>query len=346
MTAPLLSICIATRNRAEYLGRTLDTILAQCAGAAAADEVEVVVVDGASSDGTAEVVQARAAVRGCLRYWPQAVNSGIDGDFDKAVAVANGTYCWLFSDDDLPAPDAVAKVLAACRQDPVAIVVDAEVRSADLTQVLQERRLRFAGERRYAAGDDLAFFADCIDHLSFIGALVVRRQLWLARQRQPYYGTEFIHVGVLFQQPLAGSIIVLGEPLVLIRYGVGNWMQRSFEVWMVKWPTLIWSFDWIPADVRQAAKRRLPWRDLGAVLGYRAKGWYSRADYRRFIWPSTRSLRDRLAGAIALIPGALLNRVYLAYRTWRGRQGDMFSYDLARARAARVTANAAGGARS
>jgi abequosyltransferase len=49
---PHLSICIATLNRARFLKETLARILGQ-----ASDEVEVVIVDGASSDGTEEVVR-------------------------------------------------------------------------------------------------------------------------------------------------------------------------------------------------------------------------------------------------------------------------------------------------
>ena len=47
MKSPLLSICIATYNRADFIGETLDSIIRQLT-----DEVEIVVVDGASTDAT------------------------------------------------------------------------------------------------------------------------------------------------------------------------------------------------------------------------------------------------------------------------------------------------------
>jgi glycosyltransferase involved in cell wall biosynthesis len=46
-----LSICIATYNRANYISETLNSIVAQLL-----DNVEVVIVDGASTDNTKEVV--------------------------------------------------------------------------------------------------------------------------------------------------------------------------------------------------------------------------------------------------------------------------------------------------
>ena len=81
--APLLSICISTFNRADWIGETLAGLMAQVT-----PQVEVVIVDGASTDGTQAVVQS------CMQTWPsivyprEAENSGVDRDFDKAVQAA------------------------------------------------------------------------------------------------------------------------------------------------------------------------------------------------------------------------------------------------------------------
>lgn len=328
MQPGLLSVCIATRNRSGYLGLTLDNILEQCG-----DAVEVVVVDGASTDDTAAVVGSRAANWPNLKYYPQAANSGVDGDFDKALELARGRYCWLTSDDDVFAPGAVARVLSACHSGPDAVIVDAEVRTADLAEVLVPQRLGFTGERRYTSADSEQLFIDCGLHLNFIGSLVVRRELWLQRERKRYYGSEFIHVGVLFQKPLPGDVVVIGAPLVRIRYGVGNWTSRSFQVWMFKWPTLIWSFDWLAESAREAVSQRHPWRSPATLLIYRAKGWYTWREFTQFILPQTKlSWRVWLAGLIALLPGRLVNLSALAYA--RFSRGDHRGgiYDLKQSR--------------
>jgi len=48
---PRLSICIATRNRADFISETLDSIVGQIETG-----VEIVIVDGASSDETPKVL--------------------------------------------------------------------------------------------------------------------------------------------------------------------------------------------------------------------------------------------------------------------------------------------------
>src|SRR4051812_30512902 len=70
-TAPLLSVCIATYKRGEYIGRTLESILTTFPA-----EVEIVVVDGASPDHTCDVVAPIAAMHPRLRYFREESNSG------------------------------------------------------------------------------------------------------------------------------------------------------------------------------------------------------------------------------------------------------------------------------
>lgn len=275
---PRLSVCITTRNRARYLKETLENILEQCS-----EDVEVVVVDGASTDDTVEVVREIASRHPALRLVTPSRNSGLDADFDRAVVEARGEYCWLFSDDDLIADGAVAGVLRACDGGPIAIVMDASVHTADFGAVIAKRRLSPQVRDRYSANEGEEFFRDCAYHLTFIGALVVRRGFWMSRARTPYFGSEFIHCGVLFQDRLPGDVLIIHEPLVRIRHGLGNWLNRWFEVWAVKWPRLIWSFDWISETTRAAVQQREPWANLSYLIASRAARRYSWRQFRNVL---------------------------------------------------------------
>src|SRR5262245_4495007 len=101
-----LSICIGTFNRAEFLEATLQSIISQ-----ATSECEIVVSNNASTDDTDRVVAEYASRFGGLRYIKQGTNLGFDRNFDAAVETARGEYCWLFSDDDVMKPGALAGVL-------------------------------------------------------------------------------------------------------------------------------------------------------------------------------------------------------------------------------------------
>jgi len=268
-TLPRLSVCITTRNRASVLPQTLRNILLQCP-----PNVEVVVLDGASTDGTPEIVRA------LQREFPQLVlvaatdNRGLDADYDRAVQRARGTYCWLFTDDDVLVDTAIAEVLEACADDPTVVIVDAAVFDSLLDRCYVPRRLKFTGERVYTADQGAELFRDAAQGLSFIGGLIVRREFWLARERECYFGSYFAHLGVLFQAPIPGHVRIVGKSLVRIRYGVASWTGRAFDIWMYKLPELVWSFDWLPADALSTVTTREPWRSLKQLVMWRAVGSY------------------------------------------------------------------------
>jgi glycosyltransferase involved in cell wall biosynthesis len=124
-----LSICIATFRRGAFIGETLGNLLAQ-----ATPDVEVLVLDGGSPDNTAMVVRSFQEAHPGLRYIRQETNLGVDRDYDRAVELARGEYCWLMSDDDLVKPGTVRRVLDACRNGYGLVIVNSEVRSIDFSE--------------------------------------------------------------------------------------------------------------------------------------------------------------------------------------------------------------------
>ena len=324
--APRLSICIATFNRGRFIAETLDSILADLP-----PEVEVVVLDGASTDETPSVLDRYVQPGRSLRYCRESANSGIDRDYDKAVGYASGEYCWLMTDDDLVQPGAVGRVLAALDERPELLLVNARVMTADFSAVLMDRFLELAEDREYDGGSD-QFFAEAARYLTFIGGVVIRRDLWVKRDRAAFFGTAFVHVGVIFQPPPIGRVKVIAEPLIVIRYGNAMWSARAFDIWMFKWPGLVWSF----AGYSQAAKARvyprMPYRSLRKLVYFRAIGSYSLAEYRQFIagrMPLATSWRARL---VAWMPGWAANVACALYCIALDRGARLFVYDLARSR--------------
>jgi glycosyltransferase involved in cell wall biosynthesis len=90
--APLISILIATRNVARELPRCLDSISAQTFR-----DWEVIVMDGASADGTVEILKARSEV---VRAWRSEPDTGTYNAWNKALPFAKGEWlCFLGADD-------------------------------------------------------------------------------------------------------------------------------------------------------------------------------------------------------------------------------------------------------
>jgi abequosyltransferase len=188
MTTPHLSICLPVYNFGSFLGETLDSILPQ-----AGPEVEVVVVDGASTDDTADVV-ARVRERWpALRYVRLDRRGGIDVDMVLSVDQAQADYCWLFSGDDIMRPGAVARVLEVIGSgDDVYIcrhtICDKEMRFlADYPILPGQGMRRFDVAERAERQSFLRSAVNTEALFSFMSGLVIRRQAW---QSVPM-GTQF-----------------------------------------------------------------------------------------------------------------------------------------------------------
>jgi len=321
---PRLSICIATFNRGAFIAQTIRSILQELP-----DGVEVVIVDGASCDDTPQVIEPFLLANSAVRYFRQTDNSGVDRDFDKSVDYARGDYCWLMSDDDILVPGAVLRVLEALEPAPDLLVVNAQLRNADLSTELKPRLLGITADKHYNAASADAFLGDIGSYLSFIGGVVIRRSRWLERHRERYFGSLFIHVGVIFQAPLP-KVSVLADPLIVIRYGNAMWTNRSFEIWMFKWPELIWSF----AGLSDAAKARVvvrePWRQWKILSQYRAMGGYTYAEYEKFFVHQRRG--GLLQKIISLVPATAANGLAALYWFFANRRARAWFYDLARSR--------------
>lgn len=95
------SICIPNFNYEVYLRRTLASALGQTLS-----DLEVVVSDNASTDGSVSVVRACHDPR--LRLRVNRRNVGFSGNLDRVAGMARGEFMLLLSSDDLMRPEALS----------------------------------------------------------------------------------------------------------------------------------------------------------------------------------------------------------------------------------------------
>ena len=327
---PKLSICIPTLNRGGFIGQTLASIVGQWQ-----EGVEVVIVDGGSTDDTAQVVSSYQREHPAIRYVRRGAstkgpsNEGFDRDCDHAVELADGEYCWLMTDDDLLMPGAIARVLSEAHKGYAVMVASVEIQNNDFSKVLISRRPVLAEDRIYLPGTWADFAADSLMHLTFVGAVIVDRRFWLGRNRRKYYGTGFVHVGALFGDACEGSALSIAAPLVSIRFGNAQWSSRAFQIWMFGWPDLIWSFSHLPPSVRQAVCPREPWDNLVVLLRERTLGTYSIREYRLFLAERALSRTRRfLLWGVAIFPRWILLAMAYPYAWSRPSDSAMLLFTL------------------
>ena len=95
---PIVSVCIPTYNRPEFLRQAMESVFAQ-----SFSDYELIISDNASEDSTAAVISSFKDCR--IKHIRNAKNIGIVNNFNNCLAVANGQYITIFHDDDLMLPD-------------------------------------------------------------------------------------------------------------------------------------------------------------------------------------------------------------------------------------------------
>lgn len=98
---PLVSIVIAVLNGARYLETALNSVFAQ-----GYPNIELLVMDGGSSDGTVELLQR---YNNRIDYWISEPDGGVYDAWNKALKLARGEWIAFLGSDDRYLPDAISR---------------------------------------------------------------------------------------------------------------------------------------------------------------------------------------------------------------------------------------------
>lgn len=114
---PEVSIIIPAHNTENYIARAINSALGQTL-----TNLEVIVVDDASTDATLEVIKSFTDSR--LRVYVNQQNLGVSGTRNRALREAKGNWIAVLDSDDWYAPDRLEKLLQVATAENADIVID------------------------------------------------------------------------------------------------------------------------------------------------------------------------------------------------------------------------------
>ena len=146
---PLVSIVTPSFNQVRFLEATLRSVLDQDY-----PSIEYLVVDGASTDGSVDILR-RYADR--LTWWVSEKDSGQSEAINKGLRRAHGQIVGWLNSDDIYLPGAISAAVAAFRSSPTAAVVYGDALAIDA----DGRPFNVMHARQYTLVDLMAFNIIC-----------------------------------------------------------------------------------------------------------------------------------------------------------------------------------------
>lgn len=109
---PLVTVYVPTRNRFDLLKNAIDSVLAQTY-----DNIEIIVVDDASEDATAEYLTLLSSRNDKVAYYTHSQPRGANAARNTAIKKANGFFVTGLDDDDEMLPTRIEKLVNAYQGD-------------------------------------------------------------------------------------------------------------------------------------------------------------------------------------------------------------------------------------
>jgi glycosyltransferase involved in cell wall biosynthesis len=227
----LISIAIPTLNREGLLKFTLDHFISQIEPIK--DQVELVVCNNASDDGTASLLYKIKEEHEWLIVHDCKDRVALGDSFKRTVSFSSGKYVILWGDDDIPAPGLINYLLSLVRFLPEISLfyfnrlVGYEDGNSLKALTLYEKR--YDGIRKIY-DDSTKFITDNFWGATFMSAIMFSREVWekgLAFDTSSHYGFEFM--GILYYGNKGGKIDYENYPLCIQR-------KVAKRAWGTDWP--------------------------------------------------------------------------------------------------------------
>jgi glycosyltransferase involved in cell wall biosynthesis len=221
-SATKVSVCIPVRNGEKFLQSAVQSVFDQ-----SFDDFELIIIDNASTDGTAVLAEELAAKYDKVHFFKNDCNLGLVGNFNACLKQANGEYIKYLCADDLLLPSCLDRMVLSLEEDAsVMLVVGGR-------QFINEAGNAIAVHQYSKTKSKIAGFEvinRCLFGTNYIGepsAVMFRRE---AAQRG--FREEFAHlmdIEMWFHLLEKGAMVNLPESLCAIRRHAAQMTAQSIK---------------------------------------------------------------------------------------------------------------------
>jgi glycosyltransferase involved in cell wall biosynthesis len=288
----LLTICIPTFNRPEYVKETVSSFISQVREY----NIAICISDNSEDEFTEIVVgELRENYRNIF-YHRNETNLGIDRNIVNAVAMASTKFVWIFGDDDDLAPHAVSKMLdMICKNPDVsAFIVNSVPMKADMSSQMSDNLTEIYSDRIYS--DANRALEEISWYTTFVGAFVINVDFWNSVDPGIFLDTVFVHVGILFSAMVQqnAKIMFVSERLIKYRTNNASWSSNYLRIQLELWRKTISMLPaFYTANAKTASIESVVFRFVGVgnLVSLRDKSLLNSKSFANIIFPYFASSR-------------------------------------------------------
>ncbi len=150
-----------------------------------------------------------------IRYYKNETNLGYDYNVNKLFKVALGKYVWIVGDDDLLDLGAVNYVLEIIRKYKGLsfIYVNFSMFSRNNNSVVNKKYTSLREDVHFDTADE--FLGRIKTDSNFISTNIFKKSLWDSNLNEKYFGSAWIHFGVMLDIIQEGNLYAVSHPYVI-----------------------------------------------------------------------------------------------------------------------------------
>lgn len=197
--APLISICVPSYKRVQFLPELLDSILNQ-----SFSDYELVIAEDKSPERgaiTSVVEEYKPKYHGKIKYFLNHENLGYDANIRNLVDLSRGAFIFFLGNDDLLAPNALSITAEIIKSNPhVGMILKSYAWFSSAASRPDEEIYYYRNDRYFSVASDRLNIG--VRRAGVLSGLILRRESCLAASTTKYDGSLY------YQIYLAASVLV------------------------------------------------------------------------------------------------------------------------------------------
>lgn len=241
----LLSICIPTYNRVQYLSTCLNFLVREYNNLSDDDknECEIIIRDNCSDDNTKEIIQDFIKSHCYIFYMCNETNIGATRNFAKLTYDTRGEYVWWVGDDDELKSGILLKILNAikkCR--PTMIFLNHSARKDKDSEFIFDSCVDkdcpdFIEDGKKGIIDIIS--NKNVGVVLFMTSKVIKREVLLDSFSLINLPNDSLPLFVALYAATKGSLYIIKDVVIENIYGETSWKDRAMEIFCKEIPETI-----------------------------------------------------------------------------------------------------------